>query len=222
MRRDEWLVGLLVGSAVALGLIAVFLMLRPFSNDRAPGPEQPRRRPPDEIQVWVGELTEGVVGVLGPVWGDPEPDRSYEGSLNHDLGLKGDAALGYCRLLAFNTTDQPRTLSLGDRVLEIVGKSGQTVPLRSLAGMLDRGEVKIPEGLAFTLRAVGTLRHEVEIPPGSMMNLVVPFAHPAPLAAVSAVQTAKGSTLEARPIPRGRLQRLIQDPGQGDLEQLIR
>lgn len=88
--------------------------------------------------------------------------------------------------------------------------------------MKDRGEVEIPDGLAFTLRAVGTLRHAVVIPPESMANLVVPFAHPAPLAAAAAVQTAKGLALEARPIPRGRLQKLMQDPGQSDLEQLIR
>lgn len=93
MRREEWLVGVLVGSAVALGLVAVFLMVRQ-PGDRPPGPEHPRRRAPEEIQVWVGELQPGVVGVLCPVWGDPAPDRLYEGNLNRDLGLEGERALG--------------------------------------------------------------------------------------------------------------------------------
>ena len=222
MRREEWLIGLLVGSAAALGLIAIFLMLRSDGGGGAPGPEQPRRRPPDQVQVWVGELDEGVVGVLGPVWGDPSPDRAYEGTLNHDLGLEGDAALGYCRLLVFNTSKQPKTLSIRDSLLEIKGAQGRRVPLRSLAGMAERGEVTIPDGLAFTLRAVGILQEAIEIPPASMANLVVSFAHPAPLAAASAVQTAKGSALEARPIPRSRLQRLMQSPAERDLERLIR
>ena len=221
-RRDEWLIGVLVGSAVALGLVAIFLMVRPVVDPDEPGVDHPRRHAPEKVQVWVGTLQPGVVGILAPVWGDPTPDRSYEGRLNETLGLTGPKALGYCRLLAFNTTEQPQTLSIPDRLLEITGGEGRVVALRSLAAMVDRGEVQVPEGLAFTLRAVGTLRHEIEIPAGSMANLVVPFAHPAPLTAASAVQTAKGEALRARPILRRRLQRLMQRPDRGDLERLIR
>lgn len=222
MRRTEWLIALLVGSATALGLVTVLLVLRPFDSDREPGPEHPRRHAPAQVQIWIGDLQDGVTGVLAPVWGDPDPDRAYEGSLNEDLGLKGDHALGYCRLLVFNTTDEAQTLRITDRLLEVTGPGGRTVALRSLAGMAERGEVQVPDGLAFTLRFSGTLRHDVQIPPRSMANLVVPFAHPAPLQAASAVQTAKGSMLTARQIPRDDLQRLMQDPSHRHLESLTR
>lgn len=221
MQRAEWIVAVLVTGASVLGLAAIVLVVRPFDSSEEPGPDHPRRRAPNQVEVWVGEIDDGVLAVLSPVWGDPKPDRSYDGSMNRDLGLEGDAALGYCRLLLFNTSKTAKTLSLDDSLLEIA-KEGGPVPLRSLVGMVERGEVTVPDGLAFTLRAVGTLRPAVTIPPGAMANLVVPFAHPAALDSATAVQTAKGSALRARPIPRGRLQAIMQDPSQRDVESLLR
>ena len=220
---QDWTPAVLMTAGFALAMAAVVWIWGPsIRQGEGPGPEQPRRHAPDDVGVWVGDLPHGLVGVLTPVLRDPMPDQMHEQRLNERLGLQGDGALGLARLLVFNPGDVEGTLRLDDNLLRVSRKDGSTIASRSLAAMVERGEVQVPGDLAFTLRVLGPLQAEIAVPARGMVNLLVPLAKPGGLADTRAVEVAEVGPWRQRPMPQAALQRLIQRPDERAVEALLR
>jgi hypothetical protein len=186
-----------------------------------PGHTIPRHVPHNEVVVWTGEVAPGLKGVLGPVWGDPKPDRFHDASLNKDLGLEGERALVYYRLLVFNTTEEARSLDLGEGRIVMLGETeGGKLPLRSLAKMVERKEISLDGGLEFSLRSLGALTTRVEVPAGSFAKLVVPFDGKARIETARAVATKDGTELRRRQIAQGAFRRLVEKPDESQVKDL--
>jgi hypothetical protein len=223
--RNDWTPAVLITASIALVTAGVVWLVSPWAAGRFgehPGETIPRRRPPPQVVVWTGDLAPGLKGVLGPVWGDPKPDRAHDTVLNEDLGLGGDRALHYFRLLVFNITDETRSLALGEGGLVMADAGGgQPIPLRSLPAMLQRKEIELPGGLAFSLRTLGALNEKVEIPPGEFAKLVVPFGVRAHLETATAVAaTAYAKPLRRRQMAATEYRRLISNPDERGVEDL--
>jgi hypothetical protein len=224
MDREDWTPAVLITASICLltaGLVWLVTPWDPLSDRDAAGQSAPRRHGPAQITVWTGELAPGLKGVLGPVWGDPKPDKDHDSLLNDDLGLDGAEALAYFRLLVFNTTDEDHTLVLRDGELRMVDEGGGgPILLRSLAAMEQQGEIEISGGLAFSLRSLGALQERIEIPAGRFAKLVVPFARGARLETAKAVATMHGTALVRRRIAAAEFRQLLSDPDETRLEDL--
>jgi hypothetical protein len=220
----DWTPAVLITATVSLVTVGLVWLVTPWGPGRfgePSGPTRPRHRPPAEVVVWTGELAPGLKGVLGPVWGDARPDQDHADLLNDDLGLTGERALAYFRLLVFNTSDETRSLALGAGELVVLGEEGQSpLPLRSLARMVADGEVAIPRGLEFSLRSLGALTESIDVPPGRFAKLVVPFGGSARLDTARTVVTAHGTELHRRQMATAAFRRLIEDPNEGRLKDL--
>lgn len=224
MERNDWTPAVLITATVSLVTAGLVWLFAPWGMGRfggEPGVTRPRRRPPAQVVVWTGELAPGLKGVLGPVWGDPKPDRDHDQILNGDLGLEGENALSYHRLLVFNTTAEARTIEIVDGMILMKDeRGGSPRALKSLARMLEEGEVSIPGGLAFSLRSLGALSRTVQIPARSFAKLVVPFDHEANLDTATAVVTVHGTDLKRRQMAAAAFRRLIEDPDESRLRDL--
>jgi len=224
MERSDWTPAVLITASISLLTAALVWLVAPWGPGGlygGSGATLPRHAHEAQVAIWTGELAPGLKGVLGPVWGDEQPDRDHDGLLNADLGLKGDRALVYYRLLVFNTTKEARTLSLADGQLVMLGESGGgKVVLRSLAHMIETGEIKLDGGLAFSLRSLGALVTQVAIPPGRFAKLVVPFERPASIETARVVATKDGRELRRRRISRAAFRQLVEDPDETHVKDL--
>jgi hypothetical protein len=213
MRERDWTPAVLLTATLCVTVVLMVWVTTPWLRAAIfrdePGPGHARRLPPTEIAVWAGEVVPGVKGLLGPVWGDPEPDRFHDEA----LALPNAGGLAWYRLLLFNTSAEERTVPLVDGTLSIrPAGSDADVALRSLASMVRRGEVRIPEGRRAMLEALGALDESVRIPAGSMASLLIPFTRRVDLAVAQAVATEDGSEFHRRPMARADLQALLYDP----------
>ena len=223
MEQNDWTPAVLITATVCLLTAALVYLIAPWTPARghAGGATIPRTHYRDEIVVWTGELAPGLKGVLGPVWGDPGPDRDHERLLNEDLGLENGEALAWYRLLVFNTGAEPRTLALQDGALVMTGADGtRALSLRSLAARVRKGEVEVDAGLRFTLGSMGALSEQVEVPPGAFAKLVVPFDHEARIDQARAVVTAQGTVLRRVELARTAFRRLMEDPDEARVKDL--
>ena len=214
----------LVTASISVTVVAAVLLTTPWLRApwrTGPGPSQARRFLADEMPVWVGELEPGVLGVLGPVWGQDEPDLEHDRRLNEQLGLEAEQGLAWYHLLLFNRAEEARDVSLADGALRIRPSVGaERVELRSLAGLVARGEAQVAPSLAAVLSARGALSETVEIPAGWMADLLVAFDRHVPLGEAVEVATRQGAALEQRPMTRRDLDRLVEDPDRALLEDL--
>ena len=222
MERNDWTPAVLITASVALLTAGFVWLFEPWGSpgDGAPGDTIPRRRLPAEVIVWIGEVGPDLKGVLGPIWGDTGPDRDHDGLLNGSLGLENGKALSYYRLLVFNTSEQARTLELGDGGIVMLGEDGNRVPLRSLAKMRERGEVQINDALEFSLHSLGALARTIEIPPGRAASLMVPFQGETRIETASAIGTTNGTALRRRRMARAAFRRLIEEPDEARVKDL--
>jgi hypothetical protein len=227
MRQRDWTPAVLLSGTVCVTLVAMVWVTTPWLwRSLVPeesGPGKARHLPPPEVSVWAGEVVPGVKGLLGPVWGDPDPDRRHDEGLNETLLLSPPDGLAWYRLLLFNTTSEERSVRLADGTLTIRPSSqhaeGETaVPLRSLLSMERRGEVTIPPARRVVLETLGALDESVRLPAGSMASLLIPFTRRVDLGAAQAVATEDGTEFHRRPMPRAELQALLYDPP--DLERV--
>lgn len=215
MQQNDWTPAVLITATVCLLTAALVYLVAPWSpaRDGAGGDTIPRAQYRDAIVVWTGDLAPGLKGVLGPVWGDPGPDRDHERLLNEDLGLDGGRALSWYRLLVFNTGDEPRTLALRDGAIVMTGPDGrQALPLRNLAARVSAGELEMGPGLQFTLGRLGVLSESVEVPPGQCAKLVVPFDADARIEQARAVVTAQGTALRRVELAKTTFRSLMEEP----------
>ncbi len=216
MERSDWTPAVLITATISLVTAGLVWLVGPWGSAGLygqPGATMPRHAAVDKIAVWTGQLAPGLKGVLGPVWGDALPDRDHDGLLNEGLGLEGDRALVYYRLLVFNTTKEARSLELGEGQIVMLGESGGgKIPLRSLARMVQRGEIKLTGSLAFSLRSIGALSTKVKIPPGRFAKLVVPFDGGASIETARVIATKDGTELRRRQITQAAFRRLVEDP----------
>jgi hypothetical protein len=226
MRERDWTPAVLLTATVCVTVVAVLWVTTPGLREAVfpaeSGPARARHLPPSEVAVWAGEVVPGVKGLLGPVWGDPDPDRRHDEGLNESLRARPEG-LAWYRLLLFNTSGEDRTVRLGDGTLTIRPSSAapgaeSVAPLRSLVSMERRGDVTIPPGRRAVLEALGALGESVRIPAGSMASLLIPFTRRVDLADAQAVATEDGSAFRRRPMPRAELHALLYDPP--DLERV--
>ena len=223
MAPNDWTPAVLITATVSLvtaGLVWLVAPWGPYGPHSGPGATIPRHPLPPEVVVWTGELAPGLKGVLGPVWGDTVPDLHHDGMLNEDLGLKGPEALAYFRLLVFNTSSESRTLTLDEGELVMLDESGAQVPLRSLAAMVERGEIHPGDGLQFSLRALGALSSTLEVPAGSFVPLLVSFDARVRISTARAVATAQGKSLRRRQMARAEFRRLFAQPDEARVKDL--
>jgi hypothetical protein len=221
MERDDWTPAVLITATVSLVTAGLVWLVAPWEHPGGPGDTIPRREAPATVTVWAGEIAPGLKGVLAPIWGDPRPDRDHDILLNRDLGLAGDHRLSWFRFLVFNQTGEARSLELGDGRILLVGPDGSgTLPLRNLAGMAERGEIDLPDGLAFALRSLGSLRDVLEIPPGRYAQLLVPFEGALDIDSVRGVRSSDGRPFERLPMAQARFRRLIEKPDESHVRDL--
>ncbi len=224
MEANDWTPAVLITATISLMTAGLVWLVTPWGtglSGQEPGRTMPRRLPQAEVVVWTGDLAPGLKGVLGPVWGDPKPDRHHDGLLNEGLGLTGDRALRYFRLLVFNTTEEARSLELGEGRIVMLGETGGgKLPLRSLARMVKNGEIQLGGSLAFSLRSLGALSTTVEVPAGSFAKLVVPFDGGASIDTARAVATQDGTELRRRQIAQATFRRLVEDPDETQVKDL--
>lgn len=224
MRRADWTPLVLVTASISVTVVAAVLLTTPWLRgawDREPGPGHARRRLAETMQVWVGDVAPGVVGVLGPVWGQEGPDREHDRRLNEQLGLAQGRDLAWYHLLLFNRSEEDREIGLQDGALVIrPAGEGDPVGLTSVAALVARGEVRVAPSLAAVLRARGALSETVTVPAGWMADLLVAFERRVPLADAVQVATAAGSAFERRPMTRRDLDRLVEEPDRARIEDL--
>jgi hypothetical protein len=223
MEASDWTPAVLITATISLMTAGLVWLVTPWSPGAVGGAGHtiPRRMPRAEVVVWTGEVAPGLKAVLGPVWGDPKPDRHHDERLNADLGLAGDRALAYYRLLVFNTTAEEHSLALGEGQIVMLGETGGSkLPLRSLARMVERGEVEVHGGLEFSLRSLGALATTVAIPAGSFAKFVVPFDGAASIETARAIATKDGKELRRRQIAQAAFRRLVEDPDESQVKDL--
>ena len=209
MPRSEWTP--LVVAAATVGVVTAFLIWAVstrFVGDDEPGDSKPLRSAPPQVTLWVGEVHPGLKGALTDVYGDTRPDHAHDARLNEQLGLEGDAALAFYRLLLFNTSTEERAYPLRSGGLAVVADAdGPEALLHPLSG-----PPTLDGGTRFALEALGTLRDSVAVPAGSMANIVVAFDRRRDLSRAAGVETAEGTALAQRRMSRVMLRRLIENP----------
>jgi len=222
MERNDWTPAVLITATVSLVTAGLVWLVAPWGPiyDAGSGVTIPRHNLPPEVVVWVAEFGPDFKGVLGPVWGDNKPDRDHDGLLNEDLGLTGARALSYYRLLIFNTSQESRTVHLGDGRIVMEGENGDRVYLKNLAEMVERGELELDPGLAFSLRSLGALAKEVEVPAGHSASLIIPFDGTARIETARAVGLANEKEFRRRQMARETFRRLIESPDQARVKDL--
>ena len=225
MLRADWTPVVLIASTVSLTIVTIVLVTSPVfqpTYDTTPGPARPRHELPERVAVWVGDLDGGVRAVLAPVWGDPEPDRLHDRTLNEGLGIPMASALAFYELLLFNTSDETQRVALDDAALSIQPseEGASPVPLRSVAKLVDRGVASPSPALAVVLKGRGTLLDAVELEAGAMASLLVAFQRRVDLDAAGQVGTADGKAFRRRPMARRELEDLVLDPTQREVENL--
>lgn len=222
MERNDWTPAVLITATVSLITAGLVWLVAPWGPalQEGGGNTIPRHNLPEEVVVWIAEFGPDFKGVLGPVWGDAEPDRDHDGLLNADLGLTGGRALSYYRLLIFNTSEESRTLQLGDGRIVMEGENGDRVYLKNLAGMVERGELELDPALSFSLHSLGALAKEVEVPAGRSASLIVPFDGKARIETARAVGLANEKGFRRRQMARATFRRLIENPDQARVKDL--
>jgi hypothetical protein len=224
MRKFDWTPTVLVAATASLTVVAVVFLTTPWlrrSLGGDPGPERARRALADELSVWVGDLGGGLTAVLSAVWGDAEPDLAHDGYLNEGLALAGERRLAYYRLLLFNTSAEPRTVSLADGTLSIRRPGGRgDVPMQSVPGLVAAGEADPAPALARVLQSLGTLQDSVTVPGGESASLVVAFSSRVDLASADGVAAGSGATFRRRRILRRDFESLLAEPDEQRLRGL--
>ena len=222
MERNDWTPAVLITATVSLLTAGLVWIVAPWgpAGEGPPGPDVPRHNLAPEVVVWIGDFGPDLKGVLGPVWGDAEPDRDHDGLLNQDLGLEGERALSYYRLLLFNTSDEARSVTLGDGRIVMEGEHGDRVYLQNLASMVARGDLKLSPSLRFSLRSLGALTETVDIPPQRAASLMVPFNGKARIETARAVGLANEREFRRRQMARTTFRRLIESPDEARVKDL--
>ena len=169
----------------------------------------PRRRLPAQVTLWVGDVQPGLQGALTEVYGDPRADEAHDAELSAVLGADG-TPMGFYRLLLFNTSDEVKRYEIRNDGLMVRGAAGEA-GLRRLSER-DAPIAKDDQGVLFSLKALGTLREDVEIEPGTMANLVLAFARHSDLEEAEAVETAEGVPLRRLNRSRQELRDLMANP----------
>jgi len=224
MRRADWTPLVLVTASISVTVVAAVLLTTPWLRgpwSGGPGPGHARRHLAETMQVWTGDLAPGVVGLLGPVWGQDGPDREHDRRLNEQLALPAGTELAWYHLLLFNRSEEDREVSLADGALTIRPAEGEgPVALTSLARRVARGEARVAPSLAAVLHARGALSETVTVPAGWMADLLVAFERRVPLEEAFEVATAEGASFTRRPMTRRELDRLVEDPATTLVEDL--
>ena len=190
------------------------------------GPPRVRHHPASalatDVDLWVGDLAPGVRGVLASEWNDPAVDAAYDDEMNRDLGLTGGRGLAYYRLVVFNTSDRPVSLTFRDGGLTLTPKGERPLPMRSLASLLLGGDGRAAPASpqAATLRALGAGRETVEVPPGGRHSHPIAFERRVPLALAAAVAWVDGTEFHARRIPGQRWSGILEGPSAADVKDL--
>lgn len=224
MRRPDWTPAVLVTATVSVTVVLVVLVTSPWIGltfRTEPGPGQARRRLASKVDVWVGDLAPGVVGVLSPVWGEPEPDREHDARLNEELALMAPRKLAWFHLLVFNTSGEEQTIALGEGALVIRPPDGGAAgTLQSVAALVECGEARLTPALRLVLEARGALRDSVTVPAGWMADLLVAFDRRVELDQAVEVACAGGETFRRRPMSRRDLEGLVESPDASVLDDL--
>jgi hypothetical protein len=195
--------------ATAVALFVVGYLRQQPSIDG--GDSLPRRHLPAQVTLWVGDVRPGLQCALTEVYGDPRADLAHDAELSAVLGADAKSPLGFYRLLLFNTSDEIQRYEIQDDGLLVRGAAGAAAGLRRLSDLATLG-AKDDAGVLFSLRALGTLREDVEIEPGTMANLVLAFARHSDLEEAEAVETAEGVPLRRLSRSRRELRDLMADP----------
>jgi hypothetical protein len=177
---------------------------------------------PTEVDLWVGDLAPGVLGVLSTENDDPLVDERADAALNDALGLAGAEGLAYYRLRAFNRGASPATLAIGDGALVVTPRDGSPLPLRTLAAALSGGAGREAPAspAAETLRRLGADRTVLEVPPGAFVSHPVALSRRVPLGEVESVARADGTAFHRRRIPQRQWSGLVASPSLDELKDL--
>lgn len=185
-------------------------------NEGTPLEPRPAATAPAQVDLWVGELGDGVKGVLSSEWGEPLADARYDAEMNRDLGLPPAAGLAYYRLTVFNTGERPVTLAFEDGALVITPRGGDPLPMKSLATLLGGANGPVPQ----TLRWLGADRVEVAVPAGRRHSHPVAFGRRVALSEAVSVARADGTAFRPRRIPGAAWSGLLENPSVDGLKDL--
>ncbi len=219
MAARDWTPSVIITAMASLATVLVVWVAAPDgASFDARRPNRPRRHAPTEVAVWVGDIAPDVRAVLAPVWGDPGADRDHDAALNKRLGLGGDQSLTFFRLMLFNVGGGPHRFKMGEGLVTV--DVGETRALRSVWDMVERGSLTLTDDLRFSLKGLGLLARDVEIPPSQMVNLVVAFDAGTSLGKATSVHTVKGGALRRRQMTRERLHALMERPDEERIRNL--
>ncbi len=197
------------GLATAVALFVVGYLRQQPSLDG--GESLPRRRLPAQVTLWVGDVRPGLQCALTEVYGDPRADLAHDVELSAVLGTDAKTPLGFYRVLLFNTSDEVQRYEIQDDGLLVRGSAGVAAGLRRLSDREGNADAD-DAGVLFSLRALGTLKEDVEIEPGTMANLVLAFAKHSDLEEAQGVETGEGVPLRRLSRSRQELRDLMANP----------
>jgi hypothetical protein len=201
--RAGWGAAVALGASTAVLLFALLVAGTTWWNDRsAPPPAEPVATAAADVDLWVGDLSPGVKAVVASFSHDAAADRLQDARWNRGLGLDGADALTFYELVAFNTSDEPATVTFEPAAL-VAAPSPGAAPLasRDLAPLLARPLVA-STAIASTLRALGADRASVSLPPGRVVRRPVAFPAGADLATAASVASRDGVAFHRRRIRR--------------------
>lgn len=208
--------GIWVASAIGLSTALMLLLggaLR-RAGDTPPPDSQPERRAPPSQDIWVARLDSGLIGLLTGVHGDPEVDEAHDGKMRALLrdGVEG---LSFARLVLFNLGSEAAAFEPSVTGLEVASAADARSRLRALK------PEETEDRARDQLEALGSLSARIEIPAGSMANMVVPLDGPARIDSAEAIETAGGTAFMRRRMTRGELRALITHPRSDLIEDLL-
>lgn len=165
-----------------------------------------------EVVLWVhAAAPPGLKLALAPVWGDPGPDREHDRALAGQLGLPGEGAPAWLRLLAFNTSGEVQRLEPARLGLVVESPAGRAAwcSVRERLAAAGRTPGPAQERL---LSSLGAWQERVDVPPGQVATLLVCFDRPVDLSQAQRVAAREVPAFARRPMARGAFQRLLEAP----------
>ena len=217
-----------VGTAVGLGVATAILLFAAMtmvstwmrSRERAPfGSGAFPTRAARDVEVWVGQLSPGVKGVLSSEWNEALWDERQDAILNGGLGLTDGQLLAFYSLVVFNTSGAAVKVRLTDGSLLVTPVGGETLRSHDLAALF-AGPTAPSSPQAAVLRSLGADREVVDVPPGKMARQPVALAKRVNLATFEGVVTVDGMAFHRRRIPQKAWAGLLHSPSVEDIENL--